>query len=190
MTRALHFLTHAQVVQDPDTPVPDWGLSDVGRARHEAFAASSTLDHVTAIYASSERKARDGAVPVSAQLGLPVRIVPALGENDRSATGYLPPAEFEATADAFFATPDTSVRGWETARAAQARIVAAISTLAALDGTVGDVLVVAHGAVGALLRCHLKGIDITRDQDQPAGGGHVFTTGLCLTQTPSDWRAI
>ena len=32
-----------------------------------------------------------------------------LGENDRSATGYLPKAEFEAMADAFFARPDESV---------------------------------------------------------------------------------
>lgn len=190
MTRALHFLTHAQVIQDPHAPVPDWGLSDLGRARHEAFASSSVLDHVTALYASRERKAREAAVPVSEHLGLPVRIVPALGENDRSATGYLPPAEFEATADAFFAQPDTSVRGWETARAAQARIVAAVGTVAALDGTVGDVLIVAHGAVGALLRCHLKGLDITRAEDQPAGGGNLFSTDLDLTQAPSDWRSI
>lgn len=37
-------------------------------------------------------------------------------ENDRSSTGFLPPEEFEVVADAFFAQPGVSVRGWETAQ--------------------------------------------------------------------------
>ena len=50
---------------------------------------------------------------------------PGIGENDRSATGFLPREEFWATADLFFAHPTESIRGWERAIDAQARIVAA-----------------------------------------------------------------
>lgn len=38
-------------------------------------------------------------------------VIDDLGENDRSATGYLAKEEFEETSDAFFAHPQESVRG-------------------------------------------------------------------------------
>ena len=188
--RKLIFLTHAQGAMDPEVPVPDWPLNTEGHARHAAFAQSDTPVGVTALYSSTERKARDGAAPLADALNLTPRALETLGENDRSSTGFMPPSEFEPMADAFFANPDTQVRGWESARAAQARIVAAVGTLAALDGTAGDILIVAHGAVGALMRCHLKRIEITRGEDQSAGGGFYFTTNTTLSQPPSDWIRI
>lgn len=188
--RRIVFLTHAQVTIDPDVPVPDWGLTDAGATRHARFAAMAHVAGVSAIFASAERKAREGAAPVADRLGLPVQVVPALGENDRSATGYLPADAFERLADRFFAEPDTAVEGWERARAAQARITAAIGTIAALDRTVGDILIVAHGAVGALWRCHLKGCEITRAEDQPAGGGCWFETRSATWPAPAAWSPI
>ncbi len=190
MSRRLIFLTHAEVVIDPQVPVTDWGLSDKGKARHRAFAGGAEIDGVTSVYASTERKAIEGAALAADRLDLDVQQVPTLGENDRSATGYLPQEAFEAMADAFFARPDEAVRGWERARVAQTRIVSTLLTIAALDDTSGEILVVSHGGVGALLRCHLKGISITRAEDQPAGGGCWFTTDLTLTKTPGDWRRI
>lgn len=188
--RRLIFLTHAEVQIDPNLAIPDWPLSDVGRKRHDNFAHSANADNVTAVYSSTERKAREGAEPVAQRLGLIPKTCSALGENDRSATGFLPSEEFERTADAFFAHPDTSIRGWERARAAQARVVAAVKTLAELDETPGDILIVAHGAVGALLRCYLKGCEITRDEDQSAGGGAWFETDVNVQTTPGPWRRI
>lgn len=190
MSGRLIFLTHAEVMIDPAVPIPDWGLSERGAARHRGFARDPALARVTAIYASAERKAREGAEIHGAALGLVPRIVGPLHENDRSATGFLPGPEFEATADRFFAEPDQSVRGWETARAAQARIVAACATIGTLEPSAGDILIVAHGAVGALLRCHLKGIAITRAEDQPAGGGCWFATDRMLGTAPADWSRI
>lgn len=190
MTRNLILLTHAQVRIDPEVPITDWPLSDQGAARHRAFDSHPALDNVTAIYSSEEQKARDGAAIHSATRNLTPAALHVLCENDRTATGYLPPAEFETAADAFFAQPDQSVRGWETARAAHARFIAALRTLAQLDRTLGDILVVAHGAVAALLRCHLFGIDITRTEDQPAGGGCWFTTDLDPTRPPLTWSLI
>ncbi len=190
MSRNLIILTHAQVRMDPDVPVPDWPLSDQGAARHQSFNLNPVLDNVTAIYSSQEQKARDGAAIHAAHRNLTPVALHALHENDRSATGFLPPADFEEVADAFFAQPDHSVRGWETARAAQARFVAAVRTLAQLDRTLGDILIVAHGAVAALLRCHLLGIEITRTEDQPAGGGGWYSTDLDLTRPPLAWSVI
>jgi len=65
-------------------------------------------------------------------------IVPGLRENDRSATGFLQKQEFEATADAFFAHPHESVRGWEAAVAAQARIVRAVEEILSQAPNEGD----------------------------------------------------
>jgi broad specificity phosphatase PhoE len=185
------FLTHAEVEIDPAVPVPDWGLSSTGRARHAAFAASAEADGISAVFASTERKAREGAAPVADRLGIELRHRAALGENDRSATGYLPKAEFEATADRFFAEPDASIRGWESARAAQTRIVGAVRDALEEPRPEGDVLIVAHGGVGTLLRCHLLGQGISRSEDLPhPGGGCWFAFPASIDAAPTPWSAI
>ena len=188
--RRIVFLTHAQVEIDPHRPVPDWPLNALGRSRHEAFCSHPVLQGIGAIYCSAERKARDGAEIHGAHLGLKPMIVTSLGENDRSSTGYLPPPEFEAMADAFFANPDSQVRGWESARAAQARIVASVRTLAELERAPGGILIVSHGAVGTLLRCACLGRPISRSEDQPPGGGSYFVIQLPDWTTDPDWRTI
>lgn len=184
--RSLFFLTHAEVEIDPSVPVSDWSLSERGRARHAAL--SPKLRNVTGIYCSSERKAWDGAEILGAALRIAPRILDTLAETDRSATGYLPPEEFERTADAFFARPDESVRGWESARAAQTRIVAALDGIVVTDRSAGDIAVISHGGVGALLCAALGGHDIHRRHDQPAGGGgHVLTVALPGMATDCRW---
>jgi broad specificity phosphatase PhoE len=111
-------------------------------------------------------------------------------ENDRSSTGFLPPDEFEAVADQFFADPDASVRGWETAAAAQSRIVKEIG-ICLRAHMHGDVLFVGHGAVGTLLFCHLSGLTIDRKFDQGPGGGGCFFEFRSLQDRPiSGWRPI
>lgn len=173
----MFFLTHADVGIDLGIPITDWGLSEVGRARVRSGLSQPWLSEITSLWSSSERKAIDTAEILSGTLGLPILTLHDLGENDRSSTGYLPLAEFERTADAFFAEPDRSVRGWATARAEQSRILAAIETVRAHDPD-GCPLVVSHGAVGALLLAHLLDRDISRELDQPRnGGGNWFALG-------------
>ncbi len=133
------------------------------------------IAHVAAIYCSTEQKAVDGATILSEALGLPFQQVAALGENNRAATGYLPTAEFEATADAFFARLSESIRGWGRAFDAQVRIAGAVEHIASTAPGAGPIAVVSHGGVGALLLCHLKGVPISRTEDQPgASGGNYF----------------
>lgn len=191
MTRRLLFITHADVLIDPDVPVDRWPLNDRGRARHAVFSAGDAVSGVTAVYASAEQKAQDGAQILADARGLTVQTVEALHENDRTATGYLPKIEFEAMADAFFAQPDVSVRGWERAVDAQARICAAVQGIVASDTTGGDIAIVAHGGVGALFLCDRMGVAISRDQDQPAnGGGNMLAVTLPELALIHGWQDI
>lgn len=191
MNRQFYFITHPEVTILPDVPIPEWPLSAAGRARMERGMAQPWVQRITSIYASTERKAAEAARILAAHLALPVHCIPALGENDRSSTGYLPREEFEAVADRFFARPQESVRGWERAIDAQSRIVTAVETLAAADRTDGAVAIVAHGAVGALLYCHLVGMPIDRRYDQPGnGGGNYFRFTLNPPAAALAWRAI
>ncbi len=170
----VRYLTHPQVAIDPDRAVTEWSLSVEGRNRVEALAKSGALAGTARIVSSAERKALETAAPLAAVLGLTVEIRAAMHENDRSATAYLREKEFEATADAFFAYPAVSIRGWETAAAAQSRIVAEVESVLA-DTDPGTLLLVGHGAVGTLLYCHWAGLPISRIHDQMSGGGCFWT---------------
>jgi broad specificity phosphatase PhoE len=57
---------------------------------------------------------------------------------------------------------------------AQARIVAAFDAVLALAPEDGDTAILSHGAVGALLLCHLEGVKISRTEDQPPGQGGFY----------------
>ena len=188
--RRLFFVTHADVVIDPEVPVPEWGLAERGRDRHVSFAKSAVVAKVKTVFSSAERKANEGAEILAEALGIPHHILPSLHENDRSSTGYLPKAAFEDMADAFFARPEESVQGWERAIDAQARIVAACQDVVA-RAPEGDIAIVAHGGVGTLLACHLRGIEIKRQADQPGrGGGNYLIIGLPEWQLLHDWQDI
>lgn len=188
----LIFITHPEVAVAPDRPVTLWGLNETGRARMAAFAASATVADVRHIVASGETKAQEAAAILAASLGLAVRTEPDLGENDRSATGFLPPETFEKAADAFFASPGESFRGWERAVDAQARIVAAVRRICDArrhTDHAGDLAIVSHGAVGTLLWCALGGLPISRRHDQPSQG-HYWRADLPGLEPRHGWRPI
>lgn len=184
----LHFITHPEVVIDPPTPVPRWHLSDVGIARMRAFAKSGPMRGVASVWASTETKAIEGAGVLAAAHGLPVSVHKGLDENDRSATGFLPHDEFQAVADAFFASPHESVRGWERAIDAQRRVATAFEEI--VSGPVhGDIAIVAHGGIGTLLYCHIAGIAISRRYDQPSQG-HYWSCTLPARKLLHAWKLI
>ena len=190
MSRTVRYLSHPQVVIDPSKDVRTWSLDDVGRGRVTALAVSGALTGTAIIVSSAETKALETARPLAEALGCELRIRERMHENDRSATGFLPPDEFERVADRFFASPDDSVRGWETARAAQRRIVAEVenSLRSAPDG---DVLLVGHGGVGTLLYCHLAGVPISREHDQgPGGGGCYLEFAMDAPREVAGWRPM
>ena len=72
---------------------------------------------------------------------------------------------------------------------AQGRIVKAIERIA--EKTEGVIAIVAHGAVGTLLYCHLAGEEIARRWDQPPnGGGNYFRFTLSPRAAHSWWQPI
>jgi broad specificity phosphatase PhoE len=190
--RTVYFITHPDVLIDPAVPVPEWPLSRRGQQRMSRALALSWVGGVGAIWCSTERKARDAADVLARHLGLPVAELADLGENDRSATGYLPRAEFEAVANEFFAHPARSVRGWETAIDAQRRIVSAVDELLTASAVNrGDTAIVAHGGVGTLQLCYLRGDTISRAHDQPPNnGGNYFAFDFESRRLLHGWRAI
>jgi broad specificity phosphatase PhoE len=191
MARHIYFITHPEVVIDPLLPVPQWPLSAQGKRRIRHLLSHAWMAHIEALYCSTEQKAVDGAAMLSEALGIPFHRVAALGENDRAATGYLPQAEFDATVDAFFARPHESIRGWERAIDAQARIVEAVAQLASTAPGAGPIAVVSHGGVGALLLCHLTGVPISRTAEQPgASGGNYFLFQMPEGLLVNGWQTI
>ncbi len=196
----LRFVTHPQVRISADIPVPLWGLSDTGRARAVRFAQQPWIARTTRIVSSAETKALETAAILAMSISVPVEVRHALHENDRSSTGFVPPDRFEVLADAFFAGPDVSVEGWETSSDAQRRIVEATADLltkrqSQAGEAPSDIAVVAHGAVGTLLLCHLLGVPISRSFDQVGGdaapgGGNFWAFDLNEGRVLHQWRPI
>jgi broad specificity phosphatase PhoE len=182
------FITHPEVSVEPTVPVPAWRLSDRGIARMREFARRPSLRGLKAVWSSPEAKAIEAAGLLAAEFGLPVRVDAGLGENDRSATGFLPPAEFEQVAHAFFAKPQDSIRGWERATDAQERVVQAVDRILETHGE-GDIAFVAHGGVGTLLLCRLLDVPISRSLDQPSQG-HFFAFEIPTRRVLHGWSAL
>ena len=184
------YITHPQVKIDPQVPVPKWGLSDIGVERARKAASSEWAKRLTRIVSSDETKAIETAEILAAAAGVKIEIVHGMHENDRTATGFLPPDKFEEAANWFFAHPQESFRGWERAADAQARIVSAVEAILASHDQNAPIAFVGHGGVGTLLKCHLKGKPIARDGDQPGGGGNLYAFGLADRRLSCDWTPI
>ena len=185
------YVTHPQVQIDPDVSVPQWGLSAVGRDRAALTAALPWVRSLGRIVSSDETKAIETAQLLADAAGLTVEIHHDMGENDRSATGFLPPPEFEKAADWFFAHPAESFKGWERAIDAQTRISDAVFRVLEGHDTKIPIAFVGHGGVGTLLKCRLLGAPIARSADQKGGGGgNVFAFRLADRAVACDWTPM
>lgn len=182
------YISHPQVVIDPGRPVPKWHLTDEGRARVDGVLGEPWIGRLARLASSTETKAVETAERIAGSTGIPMTTDAAFDEIDRSGTGYVPHAEHEAIADAFFANPHRSVRGWERAADAQRRIVGAVDT-ALREAPPGDIAFIGHGGVGTLLLCSLKGVAIDRRYDQP-GSGCVYAFRPETRSVLFDWHPI
>jgi len=189
--RKVYFLTHPDVLIDPKIPVPLWSLSERGLQRMKKVLNESWIQDIDSIYCSTEKKAIDGAEIVADHLALHFEKIEKLGENDRSSTGFLNSDDFEETADLFFSNPDKSIRGWETATAAQKRITDCLTEILKKDSKKGDILIIAHGGVGTLLLCSIKQSNISRKEDQPStNGGNYFLYNTDPRELIHGWKTI
>lgn len=184
------YITHPQVRIDPAVPVPQWGLSDLGAARAELAATRRWVRRLARIVSSAEVKAIETAEILARAAGIGFETVEAMHENDRSATGFLKPDDFEKAADRFFAHPQESFRGWERAVDAQARIVGAVSAILEDHDPAAPVAFIGHGGVGTLLKCHLLDTPLSRAEDQLPGGGNLYAFTLADRRIACDWTPI
>jgi broad specificity phosphatase PhoE len=189
--RLVYFITHPDVVIDPDVPVPQWPLSQRGKERMNKLLAKPWIPTIGSIYSSTEQKAMDGAKILAEHLALDYEMVKDLGEIDRSSTGYLPHDQHAAAARKFFAYPDRSILGWETAHEAQQRIVKAVDNLVEKDKSSRNIAIVSHGAVATLYLCHLKGCQISEKEEQPgASGGNYYCFEAKSKSLVHSWQQI
>lgn len=155
------YICHPEVVIDPKVPVPEWGLSPAGFSTMPRLLPVLPVSDLASVWSPTEQKACDGARVIAERFEVPHFENSDLAENDRSATGYLEQSDFDIAVEAFFGAPETSYRGWETARDARDRIVAAVDAMCA-EAPDGDIALVAHGGVGALLNGAVKDAPISR----------------------------
>lgn len=188
------YVTHPQVVQNPNVPVPRWGLSGLGRQRAERFANHALVRRAIRIITSPETKALELAAILARASGAAVESGENFGENDRSSTGFVPRERFEELFAALYASPTTSPGGWESALDAQGRIASAFDAALIGHDPAKPIIFTGHGTVGTLLKCHLGNRTIVRSEDQRViadpGGGNVFVIRLADRALLSDWIAM
>ena len=184
------YITHPQVRIDADVPVPEWGLSDIGAQRAHRAATQPWAGRLRRIVSSTETKAIETAQILAKASGTVVETVETMHENDRSATGFLAPPEFEKAADWFFAHPQESFNGWERATDAQQRIGGAVEAILKDHDPSLPIAFIGHGGVGTLLKCHLTKTPISRSGDQPLGGGNLFAFSLAERLVTCDWTPM
>lgn len=185
----VYFISHPEVVVDKSIPITEWGLSSVGQERLEQLFRKPWIHEIGSIYSSKEKKAIIAAERIAAKLNLSVNFLADLGEMDRSSTGFLEPTEFEKTVDAFFANPNQSIRGWESAINAQHRIVTSFENILKENKENKDIVIVSHGGVGSLLMSFLKEKPISRREEQP-GQGYYFSIDRDSRKLLQSWQSI
>lgn len=192
MTYAL-YITHPEVILEDSAPSTRWHLSPRGRDRAAAFALSEAMRPIRLMIVSSETKTIEMAELLAAS-GAKRVTAENFHENERPATGLLPPDQFEARMGALYADPLVSAGGWETLAATTGRIVTAIRNASRQYADSAPLAFIGHGTVGTALKCALAGRPAARHEDQrlmaEPGGGNIFAFSLPGLTLLTDWVAM
>jgi broad specificity phosphatase PhoE len=184
------YVTHPQVVMDPDVPTPRWQLDEVGLERARRFAAHALLAPVRRIVSSDEPKALQLATALAAGREVTVESSALFGETRRS--GYLDREAFERALDGLYG--GQPIAGWESAEAALTRMLSAVDAALAKHDLSQPIAFTGHGTVGTLLKCHYGRRALARGEDQrrmaDPGGGNVFVFRLADRSLVTDWVAM
>ena len=187
------YLSHSEVIIEPEISPTQWSLSDLGRQRIKNAASRGTFDHITKVISSQEEKTRQAATIIAKYLGIGFVEEPLCNENERFATSFLSEQEFENTLNLLYEKPNESANGWESATDTLNRMIATLNTQL-VNGVGGNVLYVGHGTIGTLLKCHIGKRKISRQEDQrliaATGGGNMFAFDWSQQELLTDWVAI
>ncbi len=164
----LYLIRHPATQPDPAIPASQWWLSAAGRAQVHTLVNLPIWKDITTVYTSTQPKASAVGELVNLAHGVPYMPLIALDEARRDA--WLDPEAFDAAQHAFFAHPaDPPVRGWESARSAGLRFIAALDHLLAVHKPTDSLVIVSHATVLALVVAHLREVTATYEQWRKIG---------------------
>lgn len=178
------YIRHGAVDPDPHTPSPRWGLNDEGRATIRALG-NALAPSPKSLWSSDEAKACETAAILCAATGVPSAQLSDLGETAHG--GFLNRDAFEAAITQFFGAPNNPPNGWESARAAQDRGIKALRHICA-QAPAGDIWVVGHGRMGALMNAAISARAISRAL-WPRHFGAWFSFDRDSWALIQDWQA-
>ena len=169
--RKLILIKHASPLVIPGTPPEKWKLSDKGRESCGPLAEAIRPHGPTVIVSSEEPKARETAEVIAQALGVPVETAPDLHEHDRTNVPHMRSGEFISHMEVFFRKPTERVLGRESAVAALDRFESAVDTVIAKHPGDGNIAIVSHGTVIALLAAEHSdryGFELWREMGLPS----------------------
>lgn len=149
----LYLVTHAHTQLDPAVNAARWQLSPTGQAQAVALAELPFWAKVDRILISSEAKTYLTVAPVLARRTIPVAADSRFDEVQRA--GWV--EDYADRVQAFFASPEQAVGGWEAAAHALRRFMAGLQTHLRPDAD-RSVALISHGLVLSLYRAHLLGL--------------------------------
>ncbi|MET0343857.1 MAG: histidine phosphatase family protein [Polyangiales bacterium] len=156
--RHLHLIKHGAPRIDPACPSHAWSLSEAGRDQARRAADTLRSAGLTLVVSSEEPKARETAEVLAAALGLPSQAMLGLHEQLRYSAPQLDSLDaFRARVHAVLARPSERSFGDETGDEAHARFRTAVEAVMRVHA--GNVAIVAHGTVMALLVARVRGED-------------------------------
>jgi broad specificity phosphatase PhoE len=151
---ALHLVRHGAPLVDPSVPAHDWGLDPSQADRVSELATSGVLPGEARWCSSDAPKAVQTARLLAGDQK--VETVPALRELMRPA-GWVD--DFAVRIHRSLVRPDEpTAEGWETGDSTRERVVAAVRAL--VKETVGDLVLVGHGAAWTLAVAELTGVAV------------------------------
>jgi broad specificity phosphatase PhoE len=154
----LVLIRHSVPAIDPSRPAREWSLSAEGRVRARQLAADLGRYELQVLASSEEVKAVQTARILGEELGLAVKVVPGLHEQERSDAVGLDREAFLRSVARLFARPYERVFGAESADEARARFGEALRRLLARHPG-ENVGVVTHGTVLSLYVAAREGSD-------------------------------
>lgn len=159
----VYLIRHPATQPDPAIPASSWWLSEAGRAQVHTLVNLPIWQGVSTVYTSTQPKASVVGELVNTVHCLPFVPLIALDEAHRDA--QLDPEAFDAAQRAFFAHPaQPPRRGWETARSAGLRFIAAMDHLLSVHKPADSLAIVSHGTVLTLYIAHLREITASYGQ--------------------------
>jgi 2,3-bisphosphoglycerate-dependent phosphoglycerate mutase len=148
-----YLLRHAESAPTPDTPEPDWPLSEAGEKQAHALAERLAGRRIDAVYSSPYCRAVETVRPLARTHGVPIQTDERLRER-RLTDQWLD--DHQAAVRRVWSDFDLALTGGESSAAAQKRVVAAVDDLRTRHEREERVLVSSHGNAIGLYLNHLN----------------------------------